>query len=144
MLLAAGPTLAWAQPLTIGLAVETGTIDPQFRNTAPNFTVGRHIFEPLVDQDSQQRLRPGLALSWQPTDANTWVLRLRPGVRFHDGRPFDAEDAAFSLRRSARIKGSPSSYAGYTRDIAGITVPDPLTLVIQTSERIHCCRPSCR
>ncbi len=131
MLVATG---ASAQTLTIGLAVETSTIDPQFRNTAENYTVARHIFEPLIDQDTQQRLRPGLALSWQPVDATSWAVRLRAGVRFHDGRPFDADDAAFSLLRSARIVGSPGSYAAYSGGIAGITVSDPLTLLIHTSK----------
>ena len=129
LLLAGG---AAAQELTIGLATEASTLDPHFRNTAPNFSLARHVFEPLVDQDAQQRPRPGLALSWEAVDATTWRIHLRPGVRFSDGSPFTAEDAAFSLRRSANITGSPGSYAFYTSGITAMETPDPLTLVVRT------------
>jgi len=57
-------------------------------------------------------------------------------VHFHDGRELDAEDAAFSLIRSAQITGSPGSYVLYASGIAGITVSDPFSLIIRTREPV--------
>ncbi|WP_433983072.1 ABC transporter substrate-binding protein [Tunturiibacter empetritectus] len=40
----------------------------------------------------------GLAESWEQPDPLTWVFHLRDGVRFHDGRPLEAEDVAYTIR----------------------------------------------
>lgn len=60
-----------------------------------------NVGEPLVFRDtSTQALDPGLALSWSRIDDTTWQFELRPGVTFHDGTPFNAEAAAYSLNRT--------------------------------------------
>lgn len=43
---------------------------------------------------TQQGPRPGLSLSWENTSPTTWVMKLRPNVKFHDGKPFVASDIA--------------------------------------------------
>lgn len=60
-----------------------------------------NVGEPLVFRDTTtQALDPGLALSWERVDDTTWHFELRPGVSFHDGTPFNAETAAYSLNRT--------------------------------------------
>jgi peptide/nickel transport system substrate-binding protein len=59
----------------------------------------RLVFEPLVDRDADGKLRTALLERWGPTDPLTWELRLRPGVRFHDGAELTAADVAYSLLR---------------------------------------------
>jgi peptide/nickel transport system substrate-binding protein len=123
-----------AQELKIGVAVETNSIDPMFLTTAPNAMLARHVFESLVRQDERQRLKPGLAVSWRAVDATAWEFRLRPGVRFHDGSDFTAEDVAFSLRRAPGVNASiVGAYAVYTRQIARIEIVDPLTIRLHTA-----------
>ena len=39
-------------------------------------------------------------LSWQAVNPTTWRFKLRPGVTFHDGTPFTADDAVFSIERA--------------------------------------------
>ena len=94
--------------------------------------MARHIFESLTDVDPQTRLIPGLAERWRAIDATTWEFKLRRSVKFHDGSPFTAEDAAFSLTRPLSIKGSPGGFAAYVRAIASTTVVDAHTLRIKT------------
>jgi len=133
MVLVSSPAVE-AQELKLGVAVETNSIDPMFLTTSPNAMLARHIFESLVLQDERQRLKPGLALSWRAIDPTVWEFRLRPGVRFHDGGLFSAEDVAFSLRRAPSVNASiVGAFAVYTRQIARIEIVDPLTIRLHTA-----------
>lgn len=123
---------AAAQRLRVGVAVEHSALDPHFHSTLPNAQVARHVFDPLVAQDAGQRLTPGLALSWTMAEPTRWVLKLRPDVRFHDGRPFEAEDAVASLRRAVSVEGSPGGYGTYLRAIESSRAVDATTLEIRT------------
>jgi peptide/nickel transport system substrate-binding protein len=121
-----------ARDLKIGVSLETNSIDPLFSTTSPNAMLARHFFDELVLQDEQQRLKPGLALSWRPIGETAWEFHLRPGVKFHDGGDFTAEDVAFSLRRAPNVS-SAAAFAAYTRQITGIEIVDPLTIRLHTA-----------
>ena len=58
---------------------------------------GSGIFETLVYLAPDMTAHPGLATSWEQLDETTWRLYLREGVRFHSGKPFDAEAAKLTL-----------------------------------------------
>ena len=123
-----------AQELRIGVSLETNSIDPMFSTTSPNAMLARHFFDELVLQDEQQRLKPGLALSWQAIEPAVWEFHLRPGVKFHDGSDFTAEDVAFSLRRAPNVS-SAAAFGVYTRAIMQVEIVDSLTV------RIHSAAP---
>ena len=58
------------------------------------------MLETLTRLDDAGKAVPGLALSWSASpDFKTWTFKLRPGVKFHDGSPFNAEAVAFNNRR---------------------------------------------
>ena len=69
--------------------------------------LGYPVFEPLVDwdlanaADRRAGFRPGLAAEWSVDDETmtVWTFRLREGVRFHDGAPFDADVALWNFAR---------------------------------------------
>ena len=125
---------AVAQELTVGLGLNVTSIDPHFHNTTPNLNVAAQIFDRLVHTDAAQKPVPGLALSWRALDATTWEFALRPGVRFSDGSPLEAEDVLASLRRAPNVPNSPSSFGIYTRAIATAEARGPHTVVIRTRE----------
>ena len=129
--LAVGP--AAAGQLIIGLGSEPSSIDPHYHNLGPNNQVARHIFDRLVHSDENQRLGPGLAVSWQAINDTTWQFELRRGVTFHDGTPFTADDVIFTFERAPKVEASPSSFALYTK---GKTLKkiDDYTLRIITEE----------
>ena len=126
------PVAASAADLRIGLAVPPTAIDPHFHNNGQNNSNSSHIFEGLTRQDEAQRIKPALAESWRTTDDRTWEFKLRPGVVFHDGSPFTAEDVAFTLKRAPDVPRSPSSFAGYLKAVADYEVVDPHTIRIRT------------
>ena len=132
MLLAAP---AMAQPLRIGVPTDPSSIDPHFQDLAPNANIAKHIFEALVATSGKSEMEPGLATAWKLTDDPTiWELTLRQGVRFQDGTPFTAEDAAFSLRRATVVPNAPATVGRYVRGLVDITIAAPLTLRIRTPE----------
>ena len=62
--------------------------------------VRSNITEPLVERDpATGELEPLLSTGWRQTSPTTWTFDIRSGVTFHDGRPFTAEDAAFTIDR---------------------------------------------
>ena len=115
--------------LRIGLAEDPDVLDPSLARTY----VGRIVFaafcDKLFDIDEHLDVVPQLALSHQTSaDGKTVTIKLRPGVKFHDGTPFDAEAAKFSLDRHRSMVGSfrkPELAA-----VDHIDVVDPLTINI--------------
>ncbi len=132
----AATVLALATPvpaadLTIGLASEPTSIDPHFHNLTPNNSLVSHIFESLILNDENQRHMPGLAVSWKPLDDTTWEIKLREGVKFHDGSAFTAEDVVFTIERAPSVPNSPASFAGYIKGKT-FSIIDDHTLQIKT------------
>jgi len=103
--LAASPAAGAAAPRAGGtLVYATGTdaltLDPQFVTDVPTARAVMHIHETLVYQDDEGKIVPGLAESWAVSaDKLTWTFKLRKGVRFHDGTPFNAQAVKHSLDR---------------------------------------------
>ena len=122
-----------AQTLTMGVGAPVTSVDPHYHQLSPNTAVAHMIFSGLTTTDGHARVVPDLAESWKAIDATTWEFRLRPGVRFHNGSEFTAEDVAFTFARVPNVPNSPSSYAIYTRPIREVQVVDAHTLRLKTA-----------
>src|SRR4051812_40297645 len=116
---------AFAVNLTIGSSTEPSAIDPLFSRTGNNQNIAMQIFDRLVTPDATLGIHPGLADSWQSTDPLTWVVKLHPGVKFHDGKPFTADDVIFSLDRARNVPNSPAPFSGNVSTIASMKAVDP-------------------
>ena len=92
-----------AKTLRYASAYEPGTMDPHAVGSAYATRVLNMVYDTLVSRDEDFKVAPGLALSWtsQPTG---WRFKLRPGVKFHDGTPFGADDVVFSIERALSPK----------------------------------------
>ena len=119
--------------VSIGLQAAITSIDPHYHNLSPNNGLLLHVFEPLVKRDDNQKLVPGLAVSWKAIDDLTWEFKLRKNVRFHDGSPFTAADVAYTLQRVPNVPNSPSSFATFTKPIVDVKVVDAHTIVFKTA-----------
>src|SRR6266487_1321097 len=121
-----GPALA-ETTLRVGLAEDPDILDPTLARTY----VGRIVFagfcDKLFDIDEKLNVVPQLALSHETAaDGKAVTIKLRPGVKFHDGEPLDAEAAKYSLERHLTMTGSfrKPELAAVDR----IEVVDPLTI----------------
>ncbi|MBY4946313.1 ABC transporter substrate-binding protein [Cupriavidus respiraculi] len=122
-----------AAGLTIGLSGDITSLDPHYHNVTPNANVAEHMFETLIAKDEKMRFKPALATSWKAVDDTTWEVKLRPGVKFHDGSEFTSADVVYSLNRPATVKNSPSPYTIYTKGFKDIAAVDKLTVRITTN-----------
>ncbi|MDM4765479.1 ABC transporter substrate-binding protein [Pelomonas sp. SE-A7] len=94
------PLAAPAQTLRWAAQGDVQTLDPHSQNEILTNMVNGQIYETLVRRDRQLRAVPGLATEWKQVSPLLWRLKLRQGVRFHDGTPLTAEDVVFSLQRA--------------------------------------------
>ncbi|MHB2168203.1 ABC transporter substrate-binding protein [Alsobacter sp. R-9] len=131
--LAGGLHAASAADLKIGTSSPASSLDPHWQNLIPNLALSAHMFDTLVRMDADSQIVPSLAQSWKLADDTTWEFKLRPGVTFHDGSPFTADDVVYSLARPATITKSPAPFTIYTRSIKEAKAVDPLTVRITTT-----------
>ena len=76
------------------------TLDPHSQNEGPTHMVSRQVYESLVTRGIDMSIEPQLATSWETTDPETWVFKLRGGVNFSDGTSLKASDVEFSINRA--------------------------------------------
>jgi peptide/nickel transport system substrate-binding protein len=127
--LAAKPALALAADapkkggtLRVGFYIEAVTMDPHLSGSKVDRQVYHNVYEPLLTLDTKLGIKPGLAESWSQPDPRTLVLKLRRGVKFHDGTACDAEAAKFNFNR---MKTEPKSLRkGEVANIESVEVVD--------------------
>ncbi|MBU0705751.1 hypothetical protein KJ657_00190 [Patescibacteria group bacterium] len=95
-----------------------------------NATRIQNIYEGLVAFDSNLKIIPALAVSWGSLTQTSWEFRLREGVLFHDGSPFDAYDVVEAFKK-AKSSGN-VQIAAYINSIQDITVMDDNRVIITT------------
>ena len=102
------PGAAFAAPAPkrggkIRVANEAGstadTLDPAKASTGADYTRFFMFYSGLTQLDASLTPQMNLAESLQTTDAKTWIIKLRKGVTFHDGKPVGPADVVFSLMR---------------------------------------------
>lgn len=124
---------AGAQTLTLALAAAPTSVDPHYHTFGPNQTLDIHVFDLLTDFDAGMHPIPALATSWKLVDDTTWEFKLRPGVKFHDGAGFTADDVAYTIDRVPTVPNSPGSFAVYTKPVTRVEILDPLTIRMHTA-----------
>src|SRR6516164_1908688 len=92
-----------AEPATLRVAFanQPATLDPQkMRVGGVDYNYVNSCFSHLTAQDPKLQVIPDLATRWDASDdLKTWTFHLRPGVKFHDGKPLDAADVIFTFKR---------------------------------------------
>lgn len=86
--------------LVIAQGTDATTLDGHLYTDSPTASIMEHMVEPLFNFTPEGRIEPKLATAFTVSpDGRTWTIRLRTGVRFHDGTPFNAEAVKFNLER---------------------------------------------
>ena len=81
---------------------DMNTTDPHSFNENLTNNINSLVYDTLIQRDKALKLEPGLAVSWQQVNPTTWRFKLRPGVTFHDGTPFTADDVVFCYEQIGR------------------------------------------
>src|SRR4030095_13003467 len=129
----AAPSSAGPQgTVTIAQGVDPTTLDPMNHQETPAGNLASNMFDTLLERDGNLALQPALAADLPKLVAPTvWEFKLRPGVKFHNGEPLDAEAVKFSLERlidpKLKLRGA-TPFA----PISHVEVVDPLTVRVHT------------
>jgi peptide/nickel transport system substrate-binding protein len=98
----------------------------------PNISLSKNIWDRLIERDEKDNLIPSLATEWRQLSDTQWELKLREGVKWHDGSEFNAKDVKASLERYSDPTRE-SQYAGfYAFEQFDVKIKDPYTVVVDT------------
>ena len=119
--------------VVLAIGSDPTSLDPQAVEEGNERAVNDNVYETLINRDADERIVPWLAESWSEVDETTLRFQLRPGVTFHDGEPFNADAAVFSVKRiiSPELK---SQFAANLATIADAVKVDDLTFDLVTNE----------
>ena len=138
---AAAIPMAAAQSVTLAISSEPSTLDPQKTMDGGERRVNDNVFDSLLSRNAESELAPGLATELpRRIDDTTWQFKLRQGVKFHNGEPFNADAVVHSVTRifSPDYK---STALGDLTGIKGAEKVDDFTVNIKT-ERLDNLLPS--
>ena len=126
LLLAAAP--AWAQgELRVAIPWTPENLDPTMNLSSLRSQVGVSVFDSLVGRDTDGKIVGELAESWRALDDRTWQLKLRRGVTFHNGEPFNAEAVRFTFQRVLNPEQKSPNRATVS-EVERVDVVDDLTV----------------
>jgi peptide/nickel transport system substrate-binding protein len=81
--------------VVFGVATDISTLNPIHETYTTDLVISEQINEPLVVLGPDGQMKPWLATSWELVDPTTWRFKLREGVEFTNGEPFNAEVIKF-------------------------------------------------
>ena len=139
----ASPALAQTPPnvLVIGQIAEPKSLDPHAVTAVNDFRILMNVYDGLTRyKDGTLEPEPSLAESWEISDdGTTYTFKLREGVSFHDGTPFNAEAVKFNFDRMLKEDHpyhdtGPFPLAFYFSAVEEVTVIDDLTVEFKLNE----------
>lgn len=134
---AATPSVVSAQvtgdELIVALTPDPVEMSPWLDNGMPGYSVINHIYEPVIFRDTNMQLIPVLAESWNQVDPTTLQLKLRQGVKYHNGQPFTSADIKFSYENII-APDSKALWKAMLSMITSVETPDDLTALLHTAQ----------
>jgi peptide/nickel transport system substrate-binding protein len=108
------------------------TLDPLAAVANTDFSRVNNLFEPLLGLSPSAEPMYVLADELTPNaTATEWILRLKPGITFHNGKPLTADDVIYTFQTVLNPKAPAAAAAGLASiDAKGMTKLDPLTVKI--------------
>jgi len=129
----AGAQTTQKRELVVAQGGDISKFDPHFSTSSNDIRVSFNLFDNLVSRHPDGKLHPGLATEWKREGQTQWTFKIRQGVKWHNGDPFTAADAKFSLERTWDPKIATRVSTVFTT-IDRIEAPDAATLVVHTKK----------
>ncbi|MDE0801365.1 MAG: ABC transporter substrate-binding protein [Rhodospirillaceae bacterium] len=124
-----------AQTLRVAVSAYPPTLGNPFTGVSqPSAELWWSIYDGLTRFNWTGGPAPALALSWENTSPTTWVFKLRPGVTYHSGKPFTAQDVVDVLALMKRKDMSRYLIPNELSLVSGSRALDDLTVEIKTTE----------
>lgn len=122
--------------LRIGIATEPWDLDPAIRTDTGSGYIIKNVYDPLIDldQSNQPTCQFALCESWElKNDAQTIVVYLRQGVKFHDGSDFTADDVKYNIEWQLDEENAAPN-KGLLGPVESINVVDDYTIEVNFSD----------
>ncbi len=116
-----------SKDLAIATVGDMSAVDPHFNFLDLNINLSKLVYESLVEQDKDKKIKPLLATSWSQDskDKTIWRFQLRKDVFFQNGEPFSKGDVLASLDRIMKYeKLSKGGYALILRNVDFVRTTD--------------------
>jgi peptide/nickel transport system substrate-binding protein len=133
LLAPSGQATPTVDELTIDLSSEPATLDPALTYEVDGWSIVHSVYDSLVQFGPAGELEMLLAESLTLIDSTTYEIKLRSGITFHNGEPFDAKSVAYSLEHIVDPETA-SSVAGNFALISKVQQIDPLTIHLVLSQ----------
>ncbi|MDD1707525.1 MAG: ABC transporter substrate-binding protein, partial [Methanoregulaceae archaeon] len=119
-----------ADELVIAIPEDVSNYEP-FKGQGDMHTpaIFKMMYDNLIERSVDNKLVPGLATSWSWLDDNILELKLRSGVKFHNGQDFTADDVVYSIDL---LRSIPEGAA--FQSIESVEIVDPLTIKVHTNK----------
>src|SRR5678815_1703263 len=124
----------WAageRDVTIAQGIDAEFLDVQMTNNIVTLIINTSIYDTLLTRDKQLQLVPNLATSYKLVSERVWEVKLRQGVKFHNGEAFDATAVKFSFERINRADFK-SPQKGWFSTIEAVEIVDPFKVRFHT------------
>ena len=119
--------------ITVSLNPEPGSLVSAFSTDGNIQMISAKLHDGLLDYDQNLKPIPSLAQSWSvAADGLSVTFKLRPNVKFHDGKPLTSEDVKFTLE-NILPKFNPQGQAIFS-SLSRVDTPDALTAVVVLKE----------
>ncbi len=121
---------------TVGITQDIDSANPFTGIVAEAYEIYQMEYPTLTEYSAKDfSTAPGLAESWQESpDHKTWTYKIRAGLKWSDGVPLTAKDAAYSFNRILKGEYEKTNFGSYVANITKAEAPDDTTLVLTVSK----------
>lgn len=125
---------ATSATLKIAMANDVSGFDPDTTASASTFEVAYNIYNTLITVTSRGQLKADLATHWSSSsDGKVWTVKLRPHVKFQNGKAFTAQDVVYTFDRILNKRTADPNIADFS-EIASVKALNPLTVQFTLSK----------
>lgn len=122
------------QKLTYVSMTDAVGTSPILTNDSASSNILRCVYETLFMKDPKTgEIKPLLAESYENPDQNTWVIKLKKGIKFQDGTPFNSQAVKYTFEKIMDPKTA-SPRASLLKSVDSIETPDDNTVIMHTKE----------
>lgn len=120
--------------LRVAIQKQIDSLNPFLGYSLSATDLFRQIYPTLTTYSPDNfSVMPELAQHWQSSpDRLTWTFAIRPGVKWTDGQPVTAKDAAYTFNRMITEPAAAKANGNFVENFDSVTAPDDQTLVIKT------------
>ena len=121
---------------TVGVTQDVDSMNPFVGVTAAAYEIFQMVYPTLTEYGAKDfSIQPGLAESWtESPDKTFWTYKIRPGLKWSDGVPLTAKDAAYTFNRIINGTFEKVNYGNYVGNITKAEAPDDTTLILRVDK----------